>query len=109
MYSQKRITSKKACKTVNNTVYVFRTKRNVYKLFSGYYCENKVVKMVNVSSIKADRSVLRDNYRYLSHKYSINFNEWRGSYNAINGYMKQFSINLQYGVQTIFIIVFSTK
>ena len=47
--------------------------------------ENKVGKMVTLSSIKAARSVLGDNYRYLSHKYSINFNDWFGSYNAING------------------------
>ena len=45
---------------------------------------NKVVKMVTLSSIKAARSVLEDNHRYLSHKYSINFNDWFGSYNAIN-------------------------
>ena len=38
----------------------------------------------------ADRSVLGDNYRYLSHKYSINFNYWFGSYYAINGCIKHF-------------------
>ena len=52
--------------------------------------ENKVVKMVTLSSIKAARSVLGDNYRYLSHKYSINFNVWFGSYNAINGCINNF-------------------
>ena len=46
--------------------------------------ENKVVQMVTLSSIKDARSVLGDNYRYLSHKYSINFNDWFGSYNAID-------------------------
>ena len=48
-------------------------------------CKNKVVKMVTLSSIKAARSVLGDTYRNLSHKYSINCNDWFGSYNAING------------------------
>ena len=38
--------------------------------------ENKVVKMVTLSSIKAAQSVLGDNYSYLSHKYSINLNDW---------------------------------
>ena len=46
--------------------------------------------MVTISSIKAARSVLGDNYRYLSHKYSINLNDWFGSYNAINGYINHF-------------------
>ena len=54
-------------------------------LWDSLNSENKVVKMVTLSSIKAARSVLGDNYRYLSHKYSINFNDWFGSYNAING------------------------
>ena len=54
-------------------------------LWASLNSENKVVKMVALCSIKADRSVLRDNYRYLSHKNSINFNDWFGSYNAING------------------------
>ena len=57
--------------------------------------ENKVVKMVTLSSIKAARSVLGDNYRFLSHKYilinfKINFNDWFGSYNAINGCINHF-------------------
>ena len=52
--------------------------------------ENKVVKMVTLSSIKAARSVLGDNYRYLSHKYSINFNDWFGSYNVISGCINTF-------------------
>ena len=52
--------------------------------------ENKVVKMITLSSIKAARSILGDNYRYLSHKYSINFNVWFGSYNAINGCINHF-------------------
>ena len=41
--------------------------------------------MVTLYSIKATRLVLGGDYRYLSHKYSINFNDWFGSYNAING------------------------
>ena len=40
--------------------------------------------MVTLSSIKAALSVLEDNYRYLSYKYSINVNDWFGSYNVIN-------------------------
>ena len=36
-------------------------------LWTGLNSENKVVKMVILSSIKAARSVLGDNYRYLSH------------------------------------------
>ena len=54
-------------------------------LWASLNSENKVLKMVTLSFIKAARSVLGDNYRYLSHKYSINFNDWFGSYNAING------------------------
>ena len=46
--------------------------------------------MVTLSSIKADRSVLGDNYCYLSHKYSINFSDWFVSYNAINGCINNF-------------------
>ena len=46
--------------------------------------------MVILSSIKTDRSVLVDNYRYLSHKCSINFNDWVGSCNAITGCIKHF-------------------
>ena len=46
--------------------------------------------MVTLSSINADRSVFGDNYRFLSHKYSINFNDWFGSYNAINGCINNF-------------------
>ena len=46
--------------------------------------------MVTLSSIKAARSVLGDNYRYLSYKYSINFNYWFDSYNAINGCINNF-------------------
>ena len=52
--------------------------------------ENKVVKMVTLSSIKAARTVLGDNYRFLSNKYSINFNDWFVSYNAINGCINHF-------------------
>ena len=52
--------------------------------------DNKVVKMVTLSSIKAARSVLGDNYRYLSHNYSINFNDWFGSYNVINDCINHF-------------------
>ena len=37
--------------------------------------ENKVVKIVTLSSIKAARSVLGDHFRYLSLKYSIYFND----------------------------------
>ena len=48
--------------------------------------------MVTLSSTKAARLVLGDNYRYLSHKYSINFNDWFGSYNAINGCINHFII-----------------
>ena len=46
--------------------------------------------MVTLSSIKAARSVLGDKYRYLSHKYSINFNDWFCSYNDINGSINNF-------------------
>ena len=73
------------------------------RLTSGYWCskflwaslnsENKVVKMVTLSSIKAARSVLEDNYRYLSYKYSINFNDWFVSYNAINGRINNFNFH----------------
>ena len=59
-------------------------------LWASLNSENKVVKMVTLSFIKAARSVLGDNYRYLSHKYSINFNDWFGSYNAINGCINNF-------------------
>ena len=59
-------------------------------LWASFNSEKKVVKMVTLSSIKAARSVLGDNYRYLSHKYSINFNDWLGSYNAINGRIHNF-------------------
>ena len=62
--------------------------------------ENKFVKMVTLSFIKAARSVFGDNYRYLSHNYSIYFNDWFGSYNAINGcinhFISQFVDFLQY-------------
>ena len=51
-------------------------------LWASLNSENKVVKMITLSSIKAAPSVLGDNYRYLSHKYSINFNDWFDSYNA---------------------------
>ena len=48
--------------------------------------------MVTLSSIKTDRSVLGENYRYLSHKYGINFNDWFGPYTctSINGCIKHF-------------------
>ena len=59
-------------------------------LWASLNFENKVVKMVTLSSIKAARSVLGDNYRYLSHKYSINSNDWFGSYNAINDCINNF-------------------
>ena len=53
--------------------------------------ETKIVKMVTLSSIKAAQSVLEDNYRYLSYKYSINVNDCVGSYNAINGCINHFT------------------
>ena len=46
--------------------------------------------MVTLSSIKAARSVLGNNCCYLSHKYSINFNNWFGSYTTINGCINHF-------------------
>ena len=57
--------------------------------------------MVTLSYIKAARSVLCDNYGYSSHKYSINFNDWFGSYNAyingcINNFITQYMDCLQY-------------
>ena len=51
-------------------------KRSTKCLCASLNSENKVVKMVTSSSIKAARSVLGDKYRYLSQKYSINFNDW---------------------------------
>ena len=60
-------------------------KRCTKFLWASLNSENKVVKKVTLSSIKSARSVLGNNYRYLSHKYSINFNDWFGLYNAING------------------------
>ena len=65
-------------------------KRYIKFLGGSLNSENKVVKMVTLSSIKAARSVLGDNYRYLSHKYSINVYDCVGSYNAINGCINHF-------------------
>ena len=60
-------------------------------LWASLNFENKVVKMVSLSSIKAARSVFGDNYRYLSNRYSINLNHWLCSYNAINGCINPFT------------------
>ena len=49
-----------------------------------------MITLSSIKLIKAARSVLRDNYGYLSHKYSINFSDWFGSYNAINGCINNF-------------------
>ena len=68
----------------------FRNKSVASFLWASLNSEDEVVKMVALSSIEAARSVLGDNYRYLSHKYSINFNDWFGSYNAINCYINHF-------------------
>ena len=46
--------------------------------------------MVTLSSIKAARSVLGNTYRYLSHKYRINLNDWFGSNDTINDCSKHF-------------------
>ena len=42
-------------------------KRCIKILCASLNSENKFVKMVTLSTIKAARSVLGDNYRYLSH------------------------------------------
>ena len=65
-------------------------KRCTKFLWASLNSENKVVKIVTLSSTKAARSVSGDNYRYLSHKCSINFNDWFGSYTAINGCINHF-------------------
>ena len=64
-------------------------KRCITFLWASLNSNNEVVKLITLSSIKTDRSVLGDNYRYLSHKYNIKLN-WCDSYNTINHCIKQY-------------------
>ena len=77
--------------TINSSLHmdIALEKRCSKFLWASLNSENKVVKIGIYSSVHAARSVLGDNYRYLSHKYSINL-QWFGSYNAINGCINHF-------------------
>ena len=65
-------------------------KRCIKFLWTSLNSSNDVVKLITLSSIKTDRSVLGDNYRYLSHKYNIKSIQWFDSYNIVNHCIKNY-------------------
>ena len=79
-------------------------KRSLKLLWTNLNSSNNVVKLTNLSSIKCERSVIGDNYRYFSYKYDIKPHQWFDSFCKVKYHIDRYVILHVNHPQNAFII-----